>query len=91
MNDAVVSDSSSAFPGTAVTVVRLKTSRVCEAALIDGLGMKKAEILSNMDLQQAAAQKRIHQFDIDAMQGLSLQPDSGTDPADHPSQVLGAL
>ena len=66
-----LTDSSLAFPGTAVEAVRLETLRVYEAALriiIDGLGMKKADVLSDVDLQQAiAAQDRIHQFDIDAM------------------------
>jgi len=66
-----LTESSLAFPGTAVEAVRLETLRVYEAALriiIDGLGMQKADVLSNVDLQQAvAAQTRIHQFDIDAM------------------------
>ena len=66
-----LSESSAAFPGTAVEAVRLETLRVYEAALriiIDGLGMKSAEVLSNTDLEQAlAAQTRIHRIDIDAM------------------------
>ncbi len=66
-----LSDSSSAFPGTAVEVVRLETARVYEAALriiIDVLGMKKAEVLSDTDLAQVVSQQnRIHQFDMDAM------------------------
>jgi phosphate:Na+ symporter len=66
-----LSGSSAAFPGTAVEAVRMETLRVYEAALriiIDGLGMKSAEVLSGADLEQAlAAQKRIHQFDINAM------------------------
>ena len=66
-----LTDSSLAFPGTAMEAVRLETLRVYEAALriiIDGLGMKKADVLSDVDLQQAvAAQSRVHRFDIDAM------------------------
>jgi len=66
-----LSGASAAFPGTAVEAVRLETLRVYEAALriiIDGLGMKMAEVLSNVDLERAVAvQQRIHQFDIDAM------------------------
>lgn len=66
-----LSDSSAAFPGTAVEAVRLETLRVYEAALriiIDGLGMKSAEVLSDTDLEHSlAAQTRIHNFDIDAM------------------------
>ena len=66
-----LSGSSAAFPGTAVEAVRMETMRVYEAALriiIDGLGMKHAEVLSDADLEQAlATQNRIHQFDIDAM------------------------
>ncbi len=56
-----LSESSAAFPGTALEAVRLETLRVYEAALriiIDGLGMKKADVLSNIDLEQAVmAQK----------------------------------
>ncbi len=66
-----LSDSSAAFPGTAVEAVRLETLRVYEAALriiIDGLGMKAADVLSSNNLEQVLqAQNRIHQFDIDAM------------------------
>ncbi len=66
-----LSESSAAFPGTAMEVVRLESLRVYEAALriiVDGLGMKSAQVLSDVDLEQAvAAQKRIHRFDIDAM------------------------
>lgn len=49
----------------------METLRVYEAALriiIDGLGMKSGEVLSDTDMKQAlAAQNRIHRFDIDAM------------------------
>ncbi len=66
-----LSESSAAFPGTAVEAVRLETLRVYEAALriiIDGLGMKNTDVLSSINLEQAiTAQNRIHQFDIDAM------------------------
>ena len=66
-----LSESSAAFPGTAVEAVRLESLRVYEAALriiIDGLGMKSSDVLSSIDLDQAVkAQNRIHQFDIDAM------------------------
>jgi len=66
-----LSESSAAFPGTAVEAVRLETLRVYEAALriiINGLGMKSADVLSKVNLDEAVtAQNRIHQFDIDAM------------------------
>ena len=66
-----LSESSAAFPGTAVEAVRLESLRVYEAALriiIDGLGMKSTDVISNIDLEQAvAAQTQIHQFDINAM------------------------
>ena len=66
-----LSDSSAVFPGTAVEAVRMETLRVYEAALriiIDGLGMKSTEVLSEIDLKQSlATQSRIHRFDIDAM------------------------
>ncbi len=66
-----LSSSSAAFPGTALEAVRLESLRVYEAALrivIDGLGMKHAEVFSQADLGQSVAkQTRIHTFDIDAM------------------------
>ena len=66
-----LTESSAVFPGTAVEAVRMETMRVYEAALriiIDGLGMKSTEVISDTDLQQTlAAQNRIHRFDIDAM------------------------
>lgn len=66
-----LSESSAAFPGTAVEAVRLESLRVYEAALriiIDGLGMKNSDVLSSINLDQAVkAQNRIHKFDIDAM------------------------
>jgi len=66
-----LSESSAEFPGTAVQAVRMETERVYQAALrivIDGLGMNKAQVLSDADLKPAlAAQRRIHEFDIDAM------------------------
>jgi phosphate:Na+ symporter len=68
---------SAAFPGTAVEAVRLETLRVYESALrisIDGLHMKMAEVLSNIDLEQVVAvQQRLHQFDIDAMKEAQLE------------------
>ncbi len=66
-----LSESSAAFPGTALEAVRLETLRVYEAAvriIIDGLGMKQADILSTVDLEQVVAtQTQVHQFDINAM------------------------
>jgi len=66
-----LTESSALFPGTAVEAVRMETMRVYEAALriiIDGLGMKSTEVISDTDLPQTlAAQNRIHRFDIDAM------------------------
>ena len=66
-----LSESSAAFPGTALEAVRLETLRVYEAAvriIIDGLGMKKADILSTVDLERVVAtQTQVHQFDINAM------------------------
>jgi len=66
-----LSESSAEFPGTAVQAVRLETERVYDAAvriIIDGLGMKKEQVLSDADLDQAvAAQTRVHKFDINAM------------------------
>lgn len=66
-----LTDSSAAFPGTAVEVVRLETLRLYEAALriiINGLGMKKEDILADVDLAQMVSQQnRIHKFDMDAM------------------------
>ena len=66
-----LSESSGEFPGTAVQAVRLETERVYQAALriiINGLGMKNDQVLSDADLKQAVAeQRRIHKFDIDAM------------------------
>lgn len=66
-----LADSSAAFPGTAVEAVRLETLRIYEAALriiINGLGMKREDVLSKNDLEKTlAAQTRIHNFDIDAM------------------------
>jgi phosphate:Na+ symporter len=66
-----LSESSAEFPGTAVQAVRLETERVYDAALriiTDGLGMNKAQVFSDGDLKpMLGAQKRIHEFDIDAM------------------------
>ena len=66
-----LAESSAEFPGTAVQAVRLETERVYHAALriiIDGLGMKKEQIVSDVDLEQAvSAQTQVHQFDINAM------------------------
>ncbi len=64
-------ESSEEFPATAVQAVRRETERVFQAAtriVIDGLGMKKEQVFSEADLDQAAAaHTRIHKFDIDAM------------------------
>jgi len=66
-----LSSASAEFPGTAVEAVRMETQRVYEAALriiIDALGMKKTQVLSDVDLDQVVAeQSQIHKFDIDAM------------------------
>lgn len=66
-----LSSSSAEFPGTAAEAVRLETLRVYDAALriiINGLGLRKEEVLSGADLRQgAAAQESIHGFDVDAM------------------------
>ncbi|MCB1750161.1 MAG: Na/Pi cotransporter family protein [Gammaproteobacteria bacterium] len=66
-----LTDASAAFPETALEAVRLETQRVYEAALRiigDGLGMRREEIVSSPDLEEAvAAQPRVHEFDIDAM------------------------
>ena len=66
-----LSNASASFPETALEAVRQEAQRVYTAALRiigDGLGMKQAEILSDVDLEKAvAAQKRVHEFDIDAM------------------------
>jgi phosphate:Na+ symporter len=66
-----LSGSSAEFPGTAVEAVRMETLRVYEAALriiVNALGMKQTDVLSDVDLEKAvAAQNQIHLFDIDAM------------------------
>ncbi|NNJ93418.1 MAG: Na/Pi cotransporter family protein [Halobacteria archaeon] len=66
-----LSGSSAEFPGTAVEAVRMETLRVYEAALriiVDALGMKQTDVLSDVDLEKTvAAQNQIHLFDIDAM------------------------
>ena len=66
-----LSDASAAFPETALEAVRQEAQRVYQAALRiigDGLGMKQADLISNIDLEQSlAAQKQVHEFDIDAM------------------------
>ena len=66
-----LSESSAEFPGTAMEAVRLETTRLYAAALriiLDGLGLKVADVLSSVDLeQQVKAQARVHKFDIDAM------------------------
>ena len=62
---------SAEFPGTAVEAIRMETLRVYEAALriiVDGIGMKMANVLSDTDLDSlTTGQSRVHQFDIDAM------------------------
>ena len=66
-----LNEASAEFPGTAVEAIRMETLRVYEAAMriiVDGLGMKMADVLSDTDLDLLAAkQSRVHQFDIDAM------------------------
>ena len=66
-----LAESSAEFPGTAVQAVRMEIERVYHAALriiVDGLGMKKEQVLSDADLEQlVSAQTRVHHFDINAM------------------------
>jgi len=66
-----LSESSAAFPGTAVEAVRKETLRVYDASLriiLDSIGLQKSEVLSTVDLGQlVSAQTRIHTFDIDSM------------------------
>ncbi len=66
-----LTQSSAAFPGTAVEAVRNETLRIYESALriiIAGLGMAQPDVLSTVDLKQKlAGQTRIHAFDMDAM------------------------
>ena len=66
-----LSRASAEFPGTAVEAVRMETLRVYEVALriiVDGIGMKMADVLSKADLERVAAeQQQIHSFDMDAM------------------------
>ncbi|MGB5252242.1 MAG: Na/Pi symporter [Sedimenticolaceae bacterium] len=64
-------ESSEEFPATAVQAVRRETERVFQAAtriVITGLGLKKGQVLSDVNLNQVvAARCPIHKFDIDAM------------------------
>ena len=49
---------SAEFTGTALEVLRFETLRVCEAALriiVDGLGMKMADVLSGAGRRRTAA------------------------------------
>lgn len=66
-----LSEASAKFPDTAVEAVRRETQRVYEAVIRiigDGLGMKRSDIVSDVDLEKVvASQQRIHAFDIDAM------------------------
>ena len=59
------------YPGTAVEALRNETIRIYDAALriiIDGLGLRKADVMSDADLYQiAASQRRVHKLDIDAV------------------------
>ncbi len=59
------------FPGTAVEALRNETIRVYDAAtriIINGLGFRKEDIMSDNDIQQiASAQSRVHKLDIDAI------------------------
>ena len=62
---------SAEFPDTAIEVLRKESMRVYDAALriiIDVLGFKKADVLSEADLMQVAAtQKKVHKLDVDAV------------------------
>jgi len=62
--------SSAEFPDTAIEVLRKESSRVYDVALriiVDALGFRKADVLSEIDLMQvASAQKSVHKLDIDA-------------------------
>ncbi len=63
--------SSAEFPDTAIEVLRKESTRVYDVALriiVDALGFRKADVLSEVDLKQvAAAQKKVHKLDIDAV------------------------
>jgi len=66
-----LTDTSAAFPDTAMEAVRQETQRVYMATLriiCDGLGMKQSDINSDINLDDAVArQKQVHEFGIDAM------------------------
>jgi len=63
--------SSAEFPDTAIEVLRKESMRVYDAALriiVDVLGFKKADVLSEADLMQVAVtQKKVHKLDVDAV------------------------
>jgi len=63
--------SSAEFPDTAIEVLRKESMRVYDAALriiVDVLGFKKIDVLSETDLMQVAVtQKRVHKLDVDAV------------------------
>jgi len=62
--------SSAEFPDTAIEVLRKESARVYDVALriiVDALGFRKANLLSEIDLMQVAtAQKSLHKLDVDA-------------------------
>jgi len=66
-----LSDLSADYPGTAVEALRNEITRVYDAGLriiIDGLGLKQSDVLSEVDLYQvASSQSRVHKLDIDAV------------------------
>ena len=63
--------SSAEFPDTAIEVLRKESMRVYDAALriiVDVLGFKKADVLSEADLMKVAVtQKKVHKLDVDAV------------------------
>jgi phosphate:Na+ symporter len=62
---------SAEFPDTAIEVLRKESMRVYDAALriiVDVLGFKKVDVLSETDLMQVAStQKKVHKLDVDAV------------------------
>ena len=66
-----LADVSADYPGAAVEALRNESIRIYDAALriiIDSLGFKKADVLSDVDLLQVAnSQGRVHKLDIDAV------------------------
>jgi len=62
---------SAEFPDTAIEVLRKESMRVYDAALriiVDVLGFKKSDVLSEADLMQVAVtQKKVHKLDVDVV------------------------